>query len=109
MAEAFINPQLRPAAATTSDLYTVPAATRTVVSSIAVANDAASSTTVRVTVAPLGAADATVQRLVPDASIAANTVVAFTLGVTLKATDVVRCRSASGNVNFHLYGVEKTN
>lgn len=108
MAETYINPQLRPAAATTSDLYTVPAATRTLISTIAVANDDTVSTTVRVTVAPLGAADATVHRVVPDSTIQANSVVGFTLGITLKATDKIRCRSASGNVNFHAFGVEKT-
>lgn len=108
MAEVYINPQSRPAAATTTDLYTVPASTRTLISTAAIANDAATSATVRLTVAPLGAADATVQRVVPDATIAANTVVGLTLGITLKATDVVRCRSSSGSVNFHLYGVEKT-
>jgi hypothetical protein len=108
VAEVYINPQLRPAAATTSDLYTVPGATRTLISSILVCNDDSVSTTVRVMLAPLGAADAAVHRVVADAPIAANTTVGFTLGVTLKATDKIRCRSASGNVNFHLVGVEKS-
>lgn len=108
MAEAYINPQLRPAAATTSDLYTVPASTRTLISSVIVANDDSAATTIRIMLAPLGAADATVHRVVADAPINANTTVGFTLGVTLKATDKVRVRSASGNVNFHMVGVEKS-
>lgn len=108
MAEVYINPQLRPAAATVSDLYTVPASTRTLISSVIICNDDAASTTIRLMLAPLGAADATVHRLIAEATIAANTTVGLTLGVTLKATDKLRCRSASGNVNFHAVGVEKT-
>lgn len=108
MAEVYINPQLRPAAATVSDLYTVPASTRTLISSVMICNDAGTSTTVRLMLAPLGAADAAVHRVVADAPISANTTVGFTLGVTLKATDKLRCQSASGSVNFHAVGVEKT-
>lgn len=107
MAEAYINPETRPAAATTTAAYTVPASTRTLISTIVIANDGAAAIA-RVTVAPLGAADATSQRIVPDVAVPAATVVGLTLGVTLKATDVVRVRSDTGNVNFILFGVEKT-
>lgn len=108
MAEVFITKQARPAAAVTVDLYTVPAVTRTLISTILIANDDNVPTTYRVLVALAGAADAPVQRLAPDVSIPAHAVDGFTIGGTLNATDVIRVESGGGNVNFHLFGVEKS-
>lgn len=108
MAEAFIAKQARPAAATTVVLYTVPAATRTLVSSILIANDDSVSATYRVSHALLGAADAIGQRLAPDIAIPPNSTDGLTIGGTLNATDVIRVQSSTGNVNFFLYGAEKS-
>jgi len=108
MAETFITKQSRPGAATTVDLYTVPGGTRTLVSSFLITNDDTVSTTYRVSHAIAGAADAPSQRIVSDVVLSANAVDGLTIGGTLNATDVIRVRSSSGNVNFHLYGVEKT-
>lgn len=108
MAETFITKQARPGAASTVDLYTVPAATRTLVSSLLIANDDTATATYRVTHALAGAADAVGQRIAPDVSIPANSFDGMTIGGTLNATDVIRVRSSTGNVNFFLYGIEKT-
>lgn len=108
MAETFITKQARPAAATTVAIYTVPAATRTLVSSILIANDDSASATYRVTHAIAGAADAVGQRLAPDLAIPPNSVDGLTIGGTLNATDVIRVQSSTGNVNFFLYGIERS-
>lgn len=108
MAEVFITKQLRPAASVVTALYTVPALTRTLVSTILVCNDSAIDTTYQITHAIGGAADSAVQRVFSGLTLSANATDGATVGGTLNAGDVIRVLSVSGNVNFHLYGVEKT-
>lgn len=100
--------QQSPAATTQVALYTVPASTQSVVSSIVICNRGAASTTYRLSIAYTGLADATNQQIVYDATIAANDSIFLTLGLTLGATDLIRCYSASGNVTFNVFGVEIT-
>jgi hypothetical protein len=97
--------QAIPAAATLTTLYTVPAATNTVCSTIKACNQS-TATTIRVSIAVAGAADATKQYVYYDLPLAANDTYSATEGWALQATDVVRCQSASGNVSFNLFGVE---
>lgn len=98
--------QLKPAATTLSTLYTVPAATSTVSSTLTVCEQAGAATTFRISVAVAGAADDPKQYLVYDAALAANETKTFTLGITLAATDIVRVYSTSGDVSFNLFGAE---
>jgi hypothetical protein len=99
--------QQHPAAATSTVLYTCPASTQTVVSTLSIANVTATAGKARVWVAASGAANAHQYALMYDAPIAANSVNTFTLGVTLSATDVVRVYSTNGaDLAFHLYGSE---
>lgn len=100
--------QSNPAATTLTALYTVPAATSAVASSLTVCNQAGSSGTFRVSVAVAGAADNAKQYLCYDVTIAANTTYTFTLGVTLATTDVVRVYASSTSQSFNLFGVENT-
>lgn len=100
--------QTRPAAATLTDSYTVPAATQTVISSIIVCNDSATPTSFRISLAINGAADATSQYLFRDVPINGNDTFTATLGITLDAADVVRVYATLATVNFHTYGVEIT-
>lgn len=100
--------QLKPAATTLSTLYTVPAATTAVSSTITVCEQAAAATTFRISIAVAGAADDPKQYIVYGAALAANETKSFTLGITLAATDVVRVYSASGNVSFNMFGAENT-
>jgi glucose-6-phosphate dehydrogenase assembly protein OpcA len=93
---------------TDTTLYTVPASTSAVVSTITVCNRASSATTFRIAVRPAGAAIASKHYLVYDAAIAANDLLAFTLGLTLATTDVITVRSASTNLTFNAYGTEIT-
>ena len=97
--------QSAPAAATATALYTVPASTQAVCSTLAICNrDIA--TTYRVSVRPAGAAQAVKHYLVYDAVIAANDSILLTLGITLAATDVVTVYAGTSALSFSLFGAE---
>lgn len=99
--------QAHPAAATSTDLYTCPASTQTVVSTISIANVTATNGKARIWVAKAGAANAHVYAIMYDAVIPANSSNTFTLGITLAATDVIRVYSTNGaDLTFHAYGSE---
>ncbi len=100
--------QSLPAAATLTNLYTVPAATSTVISTLMVCNQSALPTTVRVSIAVAGAADITKQYVYYELSVAAYDSFAVTAGWALQTTDVVRVQSANGQTSFNLFGVEVT-
>lgn len=108
MADTNLNVQSRPAAATVTDLYTVPAATNTVVSSVVVCNTSATPTTFRIAVAPLGAVDALSQYLYYDLTIAGNDTFIATIGMTLIATDKVRVYAAAATLTFTMFAVNVT-
>ncbi len=98
--------QSAPSATTSTDLYTVPSATETIVSSLVITNRGATSATYRVSVSANGAALANEQYLVYDASIAANSTVALSLGITLDASDKVRVYASSADLSFNAFGTE---
>jgi len=100
--------QSNPAATTLATLYTVPSATSTIVSTLAVANLSASAITFRVAIRPAGATVANQHYIAFDAAVAANDSVFLTLGVSLAATDVVSVFASSVNVAFSLFGSEIT-
>jgi hypothetical protein len=100
--------QAKPAPATLTNAYTVPAGTSAVVSTITVCEQSGVATTFRISVAVAGAADSSAQYLAYDAPLDANEPLSFTLGITLAATDVVRVQSASGAVSFNLFGTQVT-
>jgi len=96
--------QSAPAATTEVDLYTVPAATDAVVSTITVCNRGTASGTYRIYVAVAGAAAANQQYLVYDANLAAKATVALTLGITLDATDKLRVYASTADFSFNAFG-----
>ena len=96
--------QSLPPAATLTDVYT--ASVSAVISSIVLANQASSATTVRLSAAVAGAADAAKQYLYYDVPVPANDSLVLTLGITLAATDVLRAYSANGAVSVNVFGVE---
>jgi glucose-6-phosphate dehydrogenase assembly protein OpcA len=98
--------QSNPSATTATTLYTVPASTSTVVSTITVCNQAASAATFRIAVRPAGATLAAVHYVAYDVALAANDTTAITLGLTLATTDVVTVYASSATVSFHAYGSE---
>jgi hypothetical protein len=98
--------QSAPAATTETTLYTVPALTMTVVSTLVVANRSASDATFRITIAPNGAATANSQYIAYDLSCGGNGLNAFTFGLTMDAADVVRVYASSADLSFSIFGSE---
>ena len=97
--------QVIPAAITATTLYTVPAATSAVCSTLSICNQGL-STTIRVAVRHLGAALALQHYIVYEATVSSNDTLFLTLGVSLAATDVVTVYAGTANVSFNLFGSE---
>ena len=97
--------QSNPSATTATTLYTVPAATSTVVSTIAVANLGASGT-YRIAVRPAGASLANQHYIAYDGILSANDTVTYTIGMTLATTDVVTVYASSASFAFSAFGSE---
>jgi hypothetical protein len=100
--------QSKPGAATLTTLYTVPAATTAVCSTITVCNQSATATAFRVSVRIAGAADTPAQYVYYDVPIPGNDTFAATFGITLAATDVVSVYNTLATLSFSLFGVETT-
>ena len=100
--------QSNPAATTLTTLYTVPESTSTTVSTINVCNQADTAATFNLSVAVAGASDTAEQYLYYELSLPGNSTFQSTLGMTLAATDVVRCYASTANLSFNLFGVEIT-
>ena len=98
--------QSKPNAATATTLYTVPASTQTVVSTLVISNLSIDITNVRVSVRPAGEAQADKHYIIYDQSFAGYQLMAFTLGLTLAATDVVTIYDSTGKCSFNLFGSE---
>lgn len=89
----------RTAAATSNTtLYTVPAATTTVVTNIAVTNTAASAATFTLNLNGVA--------LQSGSSVAANSTAYIDLKQTLAATQTISGSASAVTVNFHISGVE---
>jgi hypothetical protein len=100
--------QSNPAANTNIDLYTVPANTSSVCSTLVICNQAASAATFRVAVRPAGASIATQHFTSYDTNLNANDSITVTIGITLATTDVVTVRANTTTVSFNLFGSELT-
>lgn len=108
MATALKNSRVKPSAATLTPLYTVPANTTTVISSIVICNQSATSTSFRVSVQPLGAAIADEDYLYYDLPIKGNDTFIFTGGITLVATDIISVYATLATVSFNLFYQENS-
>ena len=100
--------QSNPAATTLTTLYTVPASTQAVASTLTICNQGATLATYRVAVRPAGATVAAQHYLVFDSSVAAYDTVFLTVGFSVAATDVVSVYASSASVSFSLFGAEIT-
>jgi hypothetical protein len=103
MAVANTVKQSKPSATTLTDLYTVPAATSAVCSTITVCNQSSTATSFRISVAPAGAADATSQYLYYDVSIPGNDTFATTIGIALATTDKIRVYNTLATLSFSAF------
>ena len=100
--------QSAPSAITATTLYTVPASTSTVVSTINVCNRANSAATFRIAVRPAGASLANQHYLSYDTPVGSNDAVSITIGVSLATTDVITVYASTANLTFSVFGAEIT-
>jgi len=101
--------QSAPAANATVNIYTVPAATQAIVSSIVITNrNAAANATYRIAVQPAGAAIANQHFIAYDSTVTALDSIALSLGVSMGNTDVLSVYSGNANISFSVFGVEIT-
>lgn len=101
--------QVEPADTTNTDLYTVPASTEAIISTLIVSNNTATEAAFRIFVREAGATAGTENSIAYDTLINANTQAAFTLGLTLSATDIITVRSSTGGaLTFSAFGSELT-
>lgn len=100
--------QVAPLATTETLLYTVPASTGTVISTLTVCNRNATAATFRVSVAVGGGATANKDYIYYDLTIGGNDTFAATFGITLAATDKVQVYASTANLSFSAFGEENT-
>ncbi len=95
-------------AQTLTTLYTVPASTETVISTVIVANRDAAATTFRLAVRPNGASISDQHYIAYDVPIAANDSTTLTLGLTLNAADILSVNAAgtASRLSFNAFGAE---
>ena len=93
-------------ATTMTDVYTVPASTETVISTIIIANRTASAETFRIDIRPNGATLSDEQYIAYDVPIAANDSTTFTLGITLDAADVLSVYASAVDISVNVFGAE---
>jgi glucose-6-phosphate dehydrogenase assembly protein OpcA len=100
--------QSAPSATTNTNLYTVPAATSAVVSTLVVANRSTSAAAYRIAIRPAGATIANQHYIAYDVTVGAGDSTTLTLGITLAATDIVTVYATSANLSFNAFGSEIT-
>lgn len=98
--------QSSPAATTNTSLYTVPASTQTIVSTITVCNRVSANASFRIAVRGGGATLANNHYLYYDTAINGNETISLTLGLTLNESDIITIYSSSGNLTFNAFGTE---
>ena len=99
--------QSAPSATTDTDLYTVPTG-NAIISTLVVANRAATAATYRIAIRPAGATIANEHYLAYDVSVGASDSTTLTIGITLAATDVVTVYGSTANLSFSMFGSEIT-
>jgi hypothetical protein len=100
--------QVAPSATTATTLYTVPSATQTVISTLIVANRAATAATYRIAIRPDAATLANSHYIAYDVTVGAGDSTTLTLGLTLDASDVITIYASTADLTFSLFGSEIT-
>lgn len=101
--------QAAPSTTSNVDLYTVPAATSTVTSTLTITNISGGSALCRVYIRIAGAAAANSNALIYDVAIMANDFNPITIGMTLSETDIITVQTSTANaITFQLFGSEIT-
>ena len=98
--------QINPIANSSNTIYTVPVGTNTVISTIAVCNQNANSSTFRVAVVPSGNTLSAQHYINYNTFIPANDTITLTIGVTMGAGDFLVANSALPSLSFSAFGSE---
>lgn len=98
--------QSNPAATTSTALYTVPALTQAIVSTLTVCNQAATDATFRVSISVNGAALSVKEYIAYNVIVPGSGFITLTLGVSLGAADVIRIYASTANLSFSAFGTE---
>ena len=98
--------QSAPSATTDTDIYTVPASTMAVLSTVVVANRAATDATYRIAVRPNGATLANQHYIAYDVTVGASDSTTITLGITMDAADVLTVYASTAYLSFNVFGSE---
>jgi hypothetical protein len=99
--------QSNPSATTATNLYTVPALTSAIISTISICNQGVSGT-FRIAIRPAGATLSALHYIAYDASLNANDSISLSLGVTLATTDIITIYASTANFSFSAFGSEIT-
>jgi hypothetical protein len=98
--------QINPTGNTLTQIYAVPSATSTVLSTVAICNQASTTTTFRLAIQPANTAIAAKHYINYDTSLPPNDTITLTLGLTLAATDVISANVATATVSISAFGAE---
>jgi hypothetical protein len=98
--------QNSPTANTLTTVYTVPALTSAVLSTVTVCNQSSVGATFRLAVRPSGESIAAKHYINYDTPVPANDTVSLTLGITLAATDVLSANANTSTLSFNVFGSE---
>ena len=98
--------QVALAAAAQVDVYTVPASTQVVGSSVVFCNTSGANRTFKLSVAIAGALDTPSQYLYFNEPLPKDRSYIATIGITLGAGDIIRAEASGVGVSVNVFGVE---
>jgi hypothetical protein len=88
---------------TYATLYTVPASTSSVISTIAICNTASAAATYRIGFDDTAGTPTASEWLVYDATVSGNDTIALSLGVSIEAEKYIRVSSSADTVTFQAF------
>lgn len=99
--------QVEPTTTNNTDLYTVPASTSSIISTLLITNTSAADATCRIFVRVAGASATKSNAIIYDGPVTANNFIAMSIGITLSATDIITVQSSIANtLTFQAFGSE---
>jgi hypothetical protein len=98
--------QANPTANTATTVYTVPAATSTIISTITVCNQNSAATAFSIAVQPAGGSVTPKSYINYNTPIPGNDTITLTIGMTLGNTDILSANVFSSNVSINVFGSE---
>ena len=102
---------INPSANTQTNVYVIPAATQSVISTVAICNQTATATTYSLALmdsSQFNAAAPAATWLVRNAALAASDTIFLTVGLTANAGSVLAANTLSASISFAAFGSEIT-